>query len=452
MSEELITRIRKGLERYRRENNIKSNKKVAAEFLRKMAFSPGNSAFKLVEVNGWSVVSFDTMEDEIIVDRFLEKSEAEERFVELYPNGAEPEAKEFLMYEAPLRYNAWAGKPFGKKSTLLTGLSDSEAREKIVEAGAENFINQITKILDFTRDEEFTGIRNGVNPLSVKDAMKARSDLQEKREKARARKLFRLLEERHGSEELYIKDEKSFLDQNINEKVPKLSVKDIEIKSGTSIGYHQLLEFDRFLSGDHDVSVGLVLCKSHEILAPKFDANPKFRPSLSGPLLKMSNLSIVDGSIKNKMEDEFSLTRRHLKSDLREMVDEMANKGFDVQPIFEDEVGGECIGVVNISDIAGIMADRNFNLDEGMVVGDLNKIKGIEDGFIQPPPVVIDASKDVSVAANILKHGNELILIKFDPENWHRSESEKSEILEILQPGYHIFVAHDLITYRLNYQ
>ena len=69
------------------------------------------------------------------------------------------------------------------------------------------------------------------------------------------RKLFRLLEERHGTEELYIKDDKSFLDQNINEKVPKLSVKDIEIKSGTSIGYHQLLEFDRFLSGDHDVSV-----------------------------------------------------------------------------------------------------------------------------------------------------------------------------------------------------
>jgi hypothetical protein len=70
--------------------------------------------------------------------------------------------------------------------------------------------------------------------------------------------------------------------------------------------------------------------------------------------------------------------------------------------------------------------------------------------LILPPPPQIDASSDLSIAGGILKHGIEAIIVKFDPENWSRGESELDVIKETLMPGYHIMTSHDIIAYRLN--
>ena len=68
---------------------------------------------------------------------------------------------------------------------------------------------------------------------------------------------------------------------------------------------------------------------------------------------------------------------------------------------------------------------------------------------MRPPPPQIDASVDLSVAGNILKHGNDCVIIKFDPENWLGSKTELAAIKKILEPGCHILTSHDVIAYRL---
>ena len=94
-----------------------------------------------------------------------------------------------------------------------------------------------------------------------------------------------------------------------------------------------------------------------------------------------------------------------------------------------------------------MLSDLSFILRDEDTVATL-KSYGAE-GLIRSPPPQIDASTDLSVAGNILKHGNECIIVKFDPENWFGSEGEFEEIRKILEPGYHIMTSHDIIAYRL---
>ena len=77
----------------------------------------------------------------------------------------------------------------------------------------------------------------------------------------------------------------------------------------------------------------------------------------------------------------------------------MANKGFDIQPIFDSRQGGNCIGIVKLSDVVGVLSDLSFNLRDEDTVATL-KSYGAE-GLIRSPPPQIDASTDLSVAGNI---------------------------------------------------
>jgi len=165
------------------------------------------------------------------------------------------------------------------------------------------------------------------------------------------------------------------------------------------------------------------LVTAHAILAPNFNEGAK-REALSG-----------------KNSNTFG---RHLGSDLFEMVNDMACKGFDIQPIFNHE-DGQCIGMVKLSDVAGLMSDDSYMLRPGATVSDLKN-----HNLILPPPPQIDASSDLSIAGGILKHGIEAIIVKFDPENWSQGESELDAIKKTLVPGYHIMTSHDIIAYRLN--
>ena len=94
-------------------------------------------------------------------------------------------------------------------------------------------------------------------------------------------------------------------------------------------------------------------------------------------------------------------------------------RGYDSQLIFDREIGGQCIGLVRLSDVAGLLSDSSFILRDGSIVKDLRDLQ-----LLRPPPPQIDASNDLSVAGSILKHGNDCVIIKFEPEHWAGSESE----------------------------
>jgi len=429
--DELISRISVRLEQYKKRHEIKTNFEVAENFIRHIAFNPNNKAFRLNEIQGWKVIEQDEFDpDNIEIHKFHAEADAKKKFEELYENGADKSAMKYLIYEATIDVSPAAGVKKGEQ-TDLSNMSESDALEEIIKKGAKNFEEQITSINNALKDEEKTGVMNSSNPTSLKDAIDGRLKLQERLEKIRAKHTFELLRDNENGEKYLVK-QKSWSDQNMRTagekyEYPNPSKDIVKVTKSVSIGYSRLLEFDRFLSDDLDVSAGMALSLVHPRLAKSMGADPKWRKSLSGT---------VDSE-----EVDFG---RHLGSNLKEMIHEMAHKGYDSQLIFKREKGSDCIGLVRLSDVTGLMSDNSYILRDESTVSDLKSLN-----LMRPPPVQIDASQDLSIAGNILKHGNDCVIIKFDPENWAGSEREKIAIKKIIEPGYHILTSHDVIAYRL---
>ena len=437
MTEELLTRLRTAIIDYKAKHGC-TYMELAEQFIRSNAFgSYSNKTFKLKPILSWKVLEEDDIGD-IIIHDFESEEEAQEKFEELYPNGAKDKAKKHLMYQAPSGYVPHAGKQ------SLEGWTDAAAIDYLVHetTEAKNVAQTISDVMSILKDESETGLINNVNPVSVSDAIDKRKDLQSELEHERARTLFNLLREEENSGQLYILPPASWKNQNMAQKkggklkYPELTKMNIAPEKHTDPQYFRLLELDRFLSGKDGVSVGMVLSKAHKVLAGNFGANPEWRESINGsPAIKEST------GVEN-----FNFGK-HMGSNLIEMIDEMANKGFDIQPIFDSQCGGNCVGIVKLSDIVGLISDLSFELNKSQTVSVLENY-GV-NGLIRPPPPQIDASTDLSVAGNILKHGNECVIVKFDPNNWLGNKDEEEHVKGVLEPGYHIMTAHDIIAYRL---
>ncbi len=426
---ELFSRISVRLEQYKKRHQITRNEEVAENFIRSIAFNPNNRSFKLDEIKGWKVIEQDEFDpDEIIIHSFHTEADAKQKFEELYPQGADKSAMKFLIYEAAIDVTPKAGV---KKQTPLSNMSESDALEEIIKKGAKNFVEDITGIHNALKDEEQSGVMNSSNPSSLKDAIDKRLNLQERLEKIRAKHVFELLRDNENGQK-YLVNPKSWSDQNMRTAGEKYEYPDpskdiIGITKSTGISYSRLVEFDRFLSDEMEVSAGMALALVHPKLAKSMKADPKWRKSLSGT---------VDSE-----EVDFG---RHLGSNLKEMIHEMAHKGYDSQLIFKREKGSDCIGLIRLSDVTGLLSDNSYILRDESTVSDLKSLN-----LMRPPPPQIDASQDLSIVGNILKHGNDCVIIKFNPENWAGSESQLIAIKKILEPGYHIMTSHDVIAYRL---
>ena len=412
MTEELMARIHKGIQEYTKRHNC-TIKELAEDFVRKTAFSTSNNSFKIRETKGYHVIEEGLDEPEI--HYFDTEEEAMKMVDQLYPNGLDKKALKYICYEAANTFRPTAGN-HKSSSTDLSRMSNSDAEKEIVEAGAARIADTISDINRIIAGEETSGYLNTVNHLTMEAAINHRSKLQTKLEIARAENVFAILKE--GK---FLQDEASWYEEN-NTDYPSIK-SDISVSSAKKIQYSTLLALDRFLSNESGVTVGHVLVTAHAILASNFNEGAK-REALSG-----------------KNSNTFG---RHLRSDLFEMVNDMASKGFDIQPIFDRE-DGQCIGMVKLSDVAGLMSDDSYMLRPGATVSDLKN-----HNLILPPPPQIDASSDLSIAGGILTHGIEAIIVKFDPENWSRGESELDVIKETLMPGYHIMTSHDIIAYRLS--
>jgi hypothetical protein len=434
MTQELLTRIRQGIVEYKMRHNCTSQE-LAEDFIRKTAFSPLTNSFRFEVVEGWNVIEEDDL-GEINIHKFEDKSEAENKVKQLYPYGIKPSDMRLILYNAPVNFIPKAGVQ-ERSQKNLSMLSNSDAIQAIVDAGALRIADTISDINRILKDESETGVMNNVNPATIDDAINHRKSLQEHLEMRRAETVFSLIRDSDDGEKYLVK-EAAWRSQNMATSGEALIYPDpkkmsIDVTSSKKIQYSTLLALDRFLSNEMGVSVATVLAKVHPILAEAFSANTEWRPSLSG-----SPGSSGDG--------EFSFGK-HLGSNLREMIHEMAHSGFDIQPIFDKRIGGNCIGMVKLSDVAGLMSDDSFNLRPDSTVSELQNYG--PEGIILPPPPQIDASSDLSVAGNILKHGNDAIIVKFDPNNWFGNKTELEAAKEILAPGYHIMTSHDIIAYRL---
>ena len=116
MTEELLTRIRKGIIEYKQKHAIKNNDVFAEHFIRSIAFSPKNPGFKLKEITKWKVLVEGDLGDVEILE-FDTKDEVPARFDEEYPNGATVEASRISNVSSASRFYAncrWSRKNPGR--------------------------------------------------------------------------------------------------------------------------------------------------------------------------------------------------------------------------------------------------------------------------------------------------------------------------------------------------
>ena len=186
MTEELLTRIRKGILDYQALHNC-TKADLTEHFVRSIVFSPRNNSFRLLKTYGWKVVEevndpLDENFGEIRFHEFETKEEAEAKFDELYPDGANKSAKPYLFYQSPTDFTPAAG---GQDSSAksLVGKDDADAVEIIVEKGKENVVGYITKIMNHLKNENETGIANTVSPKTMDEAVSRAKSLQDELEK-----------------------------------------------------------------------------------------------------------------------------------------------------------------------------------------------------------------------------------------------------------------------------
>ena len=254
MTEELLTRIRKGIIEYKQKHAIKNNDVFAEHFIRSIAFSPKNPGFKLKEITKWKVLVEGDLGDVEILE-FDTKDEAQARFDEEYPNGATAEAQGYLMYQAPADFMPTAG---GQERTQvdLQRFEDAEAINIIIEKTKSNIVANITDILNNLKGENETGDPNNHKPNTLSEAVEKRTKLQFELEMSKANTVFGLIMDNAETGEKYIIPKDSWENQNMAKKGEHLTYPNLarmpvkSSKKSKSIGYSLLLELDRFLSDD----------------------------------------------------------------------------------------------------------------------------------------------------------------------------------------------------------
>ncbi len=407
MTKELLTRVYQGIRNY-----DGTDKKLAEDFLRANIFSTLNNAFRLDPISGWHVLDIDDFDGSSI--HFFETEEKAKNKVEQLYGSCSDEFLSLMCYAGDIGYNAKAG----KKNPGIN-IDENDATEKLMEKGVSNITATLTKIKNSQKGELETGLIEVFNPSTLEEAKNKRIDLIKKLGSRRGDEISKLLIRDRVNTRL--KTEPEWIDESSS---PYPSFEDMALKiSKPAFDYSTLLALDRFLSVSLESPIAYVLAKVHPILAESYGEYTTIRPIIGG-----------EGS---------GPIGRTLNSNLKEVMSDMAIKGFDMQPIFDDS--GKCIASVRLQDVAGFITSPR-----GMNISDDTKIKYLEDcNLLLPPPPQLGGETDLSIAAAMLQHGAEAVLVYFDPNNWFSDKRKLEETQKVLNPGLHIMTSHDVVAFQL---
>ena len=408
MTKELLARVYQGIRNY-----SGSDKDLAEDFIRNNLFSTFNSAFQLEAISGWHVLELNDFEDSVV--HLCETEEQANRIVKEIYGHCEPKFITIICYRGDIGYEAKAG----KKSKSRVQINEGNARELLIEKGVKNITATLTKIKNSQKSELETGIIKSNNPNSIEEAKKKRLDLLKELGLKRGEQIEKLVVDDGGNKRLMSESE---WDKISAEPYPSFNKMKTEIDS-MEIDYSTLLALDKFLSEPLDAPLAFVLAKVHSKLAVNYGENAEKRPTIGGE---------GSGSIGKTLE-----------SNMISVLRDMAIKGFDMQPIFDNS--GKCIASIRLKDVAGFLTSaRGRNIPHNTTIKYL-----LECDLLLSPPPQLGGEADLSDAAAILSHGTEAVLVNFDPENWFGCEEKLEVALSVLTPGLHIMTSHDVITYQL---
>jgi predicted transcriptional regulator len=126
---------------------------------------------------------------------------------------------------------------------------------------------------------------------------------------------------------------------------------------------------------------------------------------------------------------------------LHDLIKEMTETGWDIQPVFD---GHRCVGTLELNNIMNFLRHHPFTSLPKVI--EMEALK--EAGLLSPAPIIIDASTPVHQVAELMYSGLGAVLIEYVPSYW--ADSPAGEFLaKWMMPGYHIMTVHDLVQHKI---
>jgi len=130
-------------------------------------------------------------------------------------------------------------------------------------------------------------------------------------------------------------------------------------------------------------------------------------------------------------------------SKVKDVIEIMAKKGFDNQPVYCKE-SGRCIGSIRLRE-----AMKNLYLGRYSSHTTFQNYQDmIKENLMLLPPPMFSPSDSIEYVVSIFNSGCEAVLFDFDKETW-LEYGGAPEVTEVLENGLHILTPHDVVIYFL---
>ena len=392
---------------------------LAKDFLTKNLFRTDKfGSLKLIPIMGYVVLDVPTSKrpnPEIKNPEIFDNEEDAVAYArELYNNADESFINE-VCFEGIVGFE-----PRTKKGNKLT-----EDTTKNIDMLIKENIKRVTdKINDFISKFDDT---NSLTYEQYANTEEAQEDFMKRLNTNRIHKaqtLHRLMSDRSGSGEFFILSKEQWEEETRErgKKAPAYPEIPKTLKELRNLPYDEagfLMHMYDYLFNEEDTTIAEALAIGHRQIFSNYEGAKAKRTALDG-------------------SDVISITQ---DSDFKETIFSMAKKGFNMQPIVDDNK--RCIGAIRLQDVLRYISDNGVDsLPETFELKTLNDYK-----LLHPVPPMLDWKAPVSQAEHILKSGIDGILIRFDPKT---SLNCPEVVSEILSEGLHIITAHDLAAYHLS--
>jgi len=131
-------------------------------------------------------------------------------------------------------------------------------------------------------------------------------------------------------------------------------------------------------------------------------------------------------------------------SNVKEIIERMAKKGFDNQPVYCKQKK-QCIGTIRLKEALKNLFLGNYDAYPTFV----NYEDMIRENLLLLPPPMFTAFDSIEYIVSLFNTGCEAILFRFDKGQWEDYGGDPVAI-EVLSDGLHIITSHDIVIYLLN--
>ena len=387
---------------------------IVTRLCEELAFHSSRGGVKIVPIMGWCIIKFSIRGEGTQHEVFREREVALKRLNKHHEDNDLPPfdsldktLQKVLCFESPIRFEP---KDHFDES-VFENLTLEEQRTEVVKQMQES--ENLRRNLDNLRTETAQYEVSIKNHHSLKSLKNAYSESLKARLDNYAAAVHNSIENpRH----MDLKDNHGL--KTIPHKNPTKWVS-VEKDPGASF----LNALRTILLDGNVASIAEVLAFSHPILEKGYVPEPD-----RGPRKPIND---------NNVHGVFTTSK------VKEIIETMAMKGFDNQPIYCKD-SGRCIGSIRLREaMKNLYLGRYSNHPTFQNYHDM-----IKENLMLLPPPKFSPTDSIEYVVSIFNSGCEAILFEFDKKTW-LEYGGAPKVAEVLENGLHILTPHDVVIYFL---